>query len=210
MQRPSPRRSWSPLICLVHTGRAIPLSPELSLTQALLSISYSRCKFFQGTILSQAASFKLLALSATILHSAEGWLWREMLVRRVLKVPVWQRQLCVSCFLLWLPGSQSGGAGGSLPDDQWRSHFRMSGKVRESRLGGVGEDHPLEPAARLPLLPWWFSLLCLALLRPSAALLPLGWQRVDQQRFCSVRLVFAPLSDFSRVPRGWDSTKSAA
>lgn len=117
---------------------------------------------------------------------------------------------CVSCFLLWLPGSQSGGAGGSLPDDQWRSHFRMSGKVRESRLGGVGEDHPLEPAARLPLLPWWFSLLCLALLRPSAALLPLGWQRVDQQRFCSVRLVFAPLSDFSRVPRGWDSTKSAA
>lgn len=106
---------WSPLICLVHTGRAIPLSPELSLTQALQSISYSRCKFFQGTILSQAASFELLALWATILHSAEGWLRREMLVRSVLKVPVWQRQLVR---LVFSSGSLGASGGGALPDDQ--------------------------------------------------------------------------------------------
>lgn len=114
MQRPSPLRSWSPLICLVHTGRAIPLSPELSLTQALLSISYSRCTFFQGTILSQAASFKLLALSATILHSAEGWLRREMLERRVLKVPVWQRQLVSLVFSSGSLGARAGVGGVGL------------------------------------------------------------------------------------------------
>lgn len=133
------------------------MSPELFLTQALLSISYSRCKSSRGPFCLRQHPPSCLPSGPPFFTLLKDGLRREMLVRRDLTVPVWQRQLLP---LVFSSGSLWGPVWGALPDDQWRSHFRTSGKVRESRLGGVGKDHPLEPAAWLPLLPWWLSLLC--------------------------------------------------